>query len=169
MSIVIRTAQPGDAGQLLAYLRHLVAEPDLNIPLAPDELELSMQEKELVLSGFAARRNCVYLVAELDGEIIGEINLEGGQRQATRHAAVLGMSVGREWRNQGMGAALLETAIDWARGTGIITRIELNVYARNRAAIHLYRKFGFEVEGRRRQAIYRNGEYLDDLVMALLL
>ena len=33
----------------------------------------------------------------------------------------------------------------------------------------IYEKLGFVVEGCRRQAIYRDGEYLDDLMMALLL
>jgi putative acetyltransferase len=77
--------------------------------------------------------------------------------------------VRKEWRGQGVGSALMSAAIAWARQTGIVSRIELQVYVRNQAAIALYRKFGFEVEGRRRRVVYQNGEYLDDLVMALLL
>jgi len=69
----------------------------------------------------------------------------------------------------GSASALTAPAIEWAKGTGIVTRIELAVYARNAAAIHLYEKFGFEIEGRRRRAVYQNGEYVDDLIMALLL
>jgi putative acetyltransferase len=49
-----------------------------------------------------------------------------------------------------------------------VSRIELLVFERNEAAIHLYRKFGFVVEGRRRKAIFRDGKYLDDLMMARL-
>jgi RimJ/RimL family protein N-acetyltransferase len=82
---------------------------------------------------------------------------------------LLGISVRQGWRNQGVGSKLLAQAIEWVRQSGVITRIELYVYARNQAAIHLYEKFGFEVEGRRRRALYQNGEYLDDWVMALLL
>ncbi len=47
--------------------------------------------------------------------------------------------------------------------------IYLHVYARNTRGIHVYEKFGFQVEGRRRAAIYQDGEYLDDLVMGLWL
>ena len=39
----------------------------------------------------------------------------------------------------------------------------------NDAAIHIYEKLGFEVEGRRRKAFKRDGEYIDSLTMALFL
>ena len=68
-----------------------------------------------------------------------------------------------------MGSALIRALIDWARAPGIVTRIELRVYARNARAIHVYEKLGFEREGLRRRAIFQDGEYQDDLLMALLL
>ena len=75
----------------------------------------------------------------------------------------------REWREQGIGRQLMSHGIHWARSTGIITRIELHVFARNDRAIRLYQALGFVEEGRRREAVIRDGEYLDDLVMGLLL
>jgi RimJ/RimL family protein N-acetyltransferase len=79
------------------------------------------------------------------------------------------MSVHRGWRNQGIGSALMARAIEWAKSTRLVTRIELNVFVRNEMAIHLYEKFGFQVEGRRRRAVYLDGEFVDDYIMALLL
>jgi putative acetyltransferase len=58
--------------------------------------------------------------------------------------------------------------VEWAKANPVVTRVELFVFVRNEPAIHLYETFGFAVEGRRRKAIYRNGEYHDDLIMALL-
>jgi RimJ/RimL family protein N-acetyltransferase len=167
--LIIREAQPDDAAPLLAYIRRLLAEPDINIPLLPSEFNLTVEEEQQLLADFAAAENSISLIAEVDGQIVGEINCKGGKRQATRHSALLGISVDQAWRNQGIGNALMAQAINWARGTGIVTRLELQVYARNSRAIWLYEKFGFQVEGRRRRVIYQNGEYLDDLVMALLL
>ena len=167
--LIIREAQPDDAAPLLAYIRRLLAEPDTNIPLLPSEFNLTVEEEQQLLADFAAAENSISLIAEVDGQIVGEINCKGGKRQATRHSALLGISVDQAWRNQGIGNALMAQAINWARGTGIVTRLELQVYARNSRAIWLYEKFGFQVEGRRRRVIYQNGEYLDDLVMALLL
>jgi RimJ/RimL family protein N-acetyltransferase len=77
--------------------------------------------------------------------------------------------VDRDWRNRGVGTALMRRAIEWARGTGVLTRLQLQVFARNAPAIHLYQKLGFQIEGSRRNAILRDGEYIDSLMMALLL
>jgi putative acetyltransferase len=79
------------------------------------------------------------------------------------------MSVDQDWRGQGIGSLLMANAIEWAKGTGAIKRITLMVFARNEVAIHLYQKFGFEIEGKHRKAIFRDGMYLDNLTMALLL
>ncbi len=166
---LIREARPEDAGQLLAYMQRLIAEPDINIPLAPGEFKLTLEEERQILADYAAAANSIFLVAEVNGEIVGALDYKGGTRQATRHTAVLGMSVSQAWRGQGVGNALMNQAVTWAKQTGIVSRLELFVYARNQAAIALYRKFGFEIEGQRRRVIYQNGAYLDDLLMALLL
>lgn len=78
------------------------------------------------------------------------------------------MSVARPHRGQGVGYDLLTRGIQWAQSTGIVTRMELKVYAENRPAIRLYERCGLVREGRRRSAIYQNGRYYDDLMMALL-
>jgi RimJ/RimL family protein N-acetyltransferase len=167
--LIMREAQPSDAAPLLAYVRRLLAEPDINMPLTPGEFNLTVEEEQQLLADFAAAENSIFLIAEVNGQIVGEITCKGGKRQATRHSVILGISVDQAWRHQGIGSALMARAIDWAKQTGIVTRLELQVYARNSRAIWLYEKFGFQVEGRRRQVVYQNGEYLDDLVMALLL
>jgi RimJ/RimL family protein N-acetyltransferase len=63
----------------------------------------------------------------------------------------------------------MESAIQWARGSAALKRIELLVFVENELAIHLYEKYGFVVEGRLRKAVYRHERYYDDLLMALLL
>lgn len=167
--MVIREARPDDAERLIAYIQRLIAEPGINIPLAPGEFTLTVEEEREILAKAAAAPNSVFLLAEEGEDIVGEINCRGGTRQATRHAVTLGISVRQEWRGQGIGEALMAAVIAWAKQTGLVSRIELQVYARNEPAIRLYRKFGFEVEGRRRRVIFQDGEYLDDLVMAMIL
>lgn len=77
--------------------------------------------------------------------------------------------VARDWRGRGVGSALVAAAIEWGRERGL-HKLSLGVFSHNDAAIALYRKHGFEVEGRRCKHIRReNGELWDLIDMGLLL
>jgi ribosomal protein S18 acetylase RimI-like enzyme len=81
----------------------------------------------------------------------------------------IGMAIAREWRGRGVGSALMEAAIAWARERGL-HKLSLSVFAHNAAAIGLYRKFGFVEEGRRVKHYRReSGELWDTIEMGLLL
>ena len=159
MTVIIREATPADAEELIAHVKRLLGEAEKTSPLAPEEFTLSVEEECEVLAEYAGNPRAVFLVAEAEGRLVGELNCKAGKREALQHAVVLGMSVRAEWRNRGVGSRLMEAVIEWAQGTGTVKRIELYVYAHNQAAIHLYQKFGFEIEGRRRKAIYQDGRY----------
>jgi len=104
-------------------------------------------------------------VAEVDGEIVGNIHVD-----ASKHGyGEVGMAVASEWRGRGVGTALMEAAIAWARERGL-HKLTLGVFAHNERAIALYRKFGFVEEGRRVKHYRRqNGELWDSIEMGLLL
>jgi RimJ/RimL family protein N-acetyltransferase len=167
--IIIRRAEPNDAARMIALVQGICEEPDVDVPIGPGEFTITEEQERQMLTDVAASDNSAFFVAEAADEIVGVLNLNGGKRKALRHAAQLGISIRRDWRRRGVGTLLMRAAIDWARGTGVITRIELRVYARNLAGRELYEKFGFVAEGACRGAIFQRGEYLDDLIMALLL
>ena len=164
--MIIRDAAVGDAERLVASLHEIVADPEGNTPLAPDEVTLTVDaERKLIATLPASQR---FLVAELDGEIVGNLQLKPmSDRRALAHVRVLGMGVRRGWRRRGVGRALLAEAVRWAPTAGV-SRIELYVYARNTPAIRLYESFGFEHEGRRRRIIREGDQFIDDLLMARL-
>jgi RimJ/RimL family protein N-acetyltransferase len=166
---LIREARPEDAAEIVAYLRRIFAEPRINLITEVDEFTPTTETEARIIADMARQPNCLFLVAEVDGRIIGQLTLDGGKRRNVRHAATLGITVAQAWRGRGVGRRLMERAIEWARDSGTLSRIELHVFARNTGAITLYRSCGFEVEGARRRAVHRDGEYIDDLVMALLL
>ena len=68
-------------------------------------------------------------------------------------------------RRRGIGTALLEAAVDWARRAGV-RKLELHVFPWNEAAIKLYESFGFEREGYRKGQYRRGDEYVDAILMA---
>jgi putative acetyltransferase len=60
----------------------------------------------------------------------------------------------------------MEAALDLADNWLNLTRVELTVFTGNVAAVALYEKFGFEIEGTHRRYAFRNGEYVDAYAMA---
>jgi ribosomal protein S18 acetylase RimI-like enzyme len=163
--ISLREATPSDAAMLVAHLKELAAEPGINIPLAPDEI-VSVDQERAILDDFSQSPRAIMLIAQAEGALAGELSLRAiSSRRAVCHVATLGMSVKREWRRKGVGRELLTAALEWAP-TADIKRIELYVYARNDAAISLYERFGFAVEGRRKAFIREGDNFLDDLIMA---
>jgi RimJ/RimL family protein N-acetyltransferase len=167
--VLIREAQPEDAAAGIAHFRRIFSEPGINLITEADEFLPTVEMESRIIRDMIRADNSIFLVAEIDGQIVGILTLEGGKRRNVRHAAVLGITVAREWRGIGIGRRLMEYAIRWARESGILTRIELHVFARNEGAIRLYQACGFEIEGVRQRAVRRDGEDIDDLVMGLLL
>ena len=73
-----------------------------------------------------------------------------------------------DFHGRGVGAALLGALVDTADKWLNLRRLELAVYVDNEPAIRLYKRFGFVIEGTRRAAAFRDGEFVDDYVMARL-
>ncbi len=84
------------------------------------------------------------------------------------HCGRLGMGIIKEYRGQGIGKMLMESAIAEAKVRGLI-KIELEVYASNVPVVNLYQKFGFISEGLKQKARFLDGKFEDIHLMALFL
>ncbi len=170
MPYTIRPIRPDDAAGVLVLLNSVIREPVNNLMREPGEPFFNEEEEREFLAGQAMRPDwCGFVAVTESGECIGIVTIDGKRRPAIRHRGELGVTIAENWRGQGVGRALLERAIACARESGVFTRIDLIVLARNETAIRLYERLGFQLEGRRQRAMLRNGEYLDDLMMGLLL
>lgn len=172
MSLSIREARPEDAEQLIAHVTAISDEPNSQILLWPGEFQLAVEEERKWISKNTETDNSTVLVAEVPEppgtKIIGVLSCMGGAHRGDHHTTTLGISIQKNWRNQRVGRALMEQVIAWARNTGVIKRIQLEVTAGNASGIHLYEKMGFQKEGLRRRGMYKNGQFLDTCMMALL-
>ena len=77
-----------------------------------------------------------------------------------------GRALAATHRRRGIGRALLDAAVAWARESGI-RKLELHVFPHNEPAIALYEAFGFEREGYRSDHYRRGDGYVDAVLMAL--
>ena len=109
--------------------------------------------------------NLHMLVAVVRERVVGQLGLHVGSGRRA-HSASLGMMIHADYQGRGIGTALMQAAVDLAENWLNVSRIELSVYPDNEVAITLYRKFGFEVEGTLRDYAFRDGRFIDSLLMA---
>jgi RimJ/RimL family protein N-acetyltransferase len=157
----VRRARADDADAILRVFEAVAAERQYILSEPPIDRELRRQRFLDALQSDEAQR----FVAEAEGEIVGDLAVF---RQGTAPATI-GMGVAAPWRGRGVGTALMQACVDWAREAGV-HKLSLEVFPWNEAAIALYRKFGFVEEGRlRKQYRRQSGELWDVLVMGLVL
>jgi putative acetyltransferase len=137
---------------------------------AAETLQLPVQSAETWRKRLAEPPEGLFLlVACVDGEVVGNLGLETSpNRPRMRHVGSIGMAVRDDWQGKGVGTTLMGAALDLADNWLNLTRIELRVYVNNSAAVALYERFGFEIEGTHRRLAFRNGEYVDAYSMARL-
>ncbi len=157
----IRPITPLDAEQLRLYATRLFAEnlPGLYRRPAPS------LEDELAFIDAHSSPNSVLLAAEVEGRIIGLAALLGRAHPQEAHVGVVGLSVDREFRGQGLGTLLLESMFEWATPHGI-TRVEIEAWANNPGAVRLYERSGFVREGIRHNAVEVDGALVDSVCLA---
>lgn len=95
-------------------------------------------------------QNSCYIVALLNNEIVGF----AGIKFIVNEADIMNIVTKKTFRNKGIGKLLLENLIQLAKSLNL-TSITLEVNEENAPAIHLYKKFGFEILGIRKN-YYQN-------------
>lgn len=165
MTTVIRPAEPGDAAALVELARAVGSEA--GAWLLTNAWRGAADERRYLR---AARRSAdaAVFVAELDGDLVGRLSVSRDPHPASAHVADLGMMVAAGQRRRGIGRALLEAAMAWARHAGV-RKLELHVFPWNEAALALYASCGFQRVGVRRGHYVRDGEEVDAILMELRL
>ncbi len=162
----LRAAEPEDAAALSALIgSEGVFEGTSQLPMMPVASRLDRFTKidpvGLMLVACATVNGQELIVG-----MIGLHAVQPGLRRA--HVRGLGISVAKAWQGQGIGEALMSSALHWADNWAGILRIELTVLTDNARAIALYERHGFVSEGVMRAHILRKGLYADTQMMARL-
>jgi len=105
-----------------------------------------------------------YLVAEVEGKVIAnsEVSRHSGY---SSHVGMVGIAIRDGYRDVGIGTEMIQTLIAQAEKMGL-KMLLLDVFASNERAVHVYEKVGFKETGRKPKFFYRNGKYIDDILMA---
>lgn len=160
MNYTIRPIGPEDA-EGAAALRRMpgVFENTLGLP------SYRTADSEAFIAGLGPDDHNFVAVLD-DGTVIGCAGLTVCSNPRMRHVGAVGLFVHADYQGRGVGTTLMETLLDLADHWLMLVRVELEVYADNERAIHLYEKLGFEQEGLLRMTTVRNGRYVDEYKMA---
>lgn len=165
--IVVRSAEAVDAAGVLAHRVHMAHTSEHGVT-QPDEIDPDLRKLERVLTEAAEREYELLLLAvtEDGARVVGEVDFRSYNRRVLAHVGQFGISVDQRWRGKGVGTALIRVMLDWARAHPTLEKVTLGVYATNHAAIRLYERMGFRLEGRREKFFKTGrGKYVDDLQM----
>ncbi|UNO50900.1 GNAT family N-acetyltransferase [Alicyclobacillus acidoterrestris] len=163
----VRKIAMEDAEAYLQLCRQLDEETSFML-YEPGERETTVPEERARLASMFGRDNQTAFVAEVDGRIVGHIQAMGGHVRRNRRTVYLVIGILQAYTGQGIGTALFRAVEAWARTVGV-HRLELTVMTHNEAAIGLYRKMGFQIEGTARETLFVDGRYVDEYWMAKLL
>ncbi len=159
MEIIIRPTELKDADALCEiYSQPKALRETLNLPLPSPQIwhKRLSQIPEHVYT----------YVAEVEGKVVGNIGFEHLQRPRLRHIGRFGLGIHDDYHGKGIGAKLLSTVIDLADKWLNLRRIELEVNTDNEAALNLYKKFDFKIEGEAVDGAFRDGEFINVFHMA---
>jgi L-amino acid N-acyltransferase YncA len=105
------------------------------------------------------------LVAEIEEKRAGWVALSPySSRQVYSGVVEVGIYVDPEFQGNGIGSALLETALNVCKKEGVWT-VQASIFPENAASLALHKKFGFRVVGRRERIAQLNGKWRDVILM----
>ena len=158
--LIVRPALPADADALVDLGRAVAAENDLWLTY-----DRSRADERRNVKSVRRDPNVAVFVAEAPEGVVGRLSIARDRGPYSPHVAEVGLMVAANARRRGVGTALLEEAVKWARGSGI-TKLELTVFPHTEPAIALYRKLGFREEGLLRRRYFIQDRYVDAMLMA---
>jgi RimJ/RimL family protein N-acetyltransferase len=165
--VELRQGRPEDGPALMAAIEQINRETEfLGVPGEGHPWDGRSAEELRLLE----RRDAGAVFLAIDGrQIVGYLSAFRGWFERNRgnvFVAVVGLR--EAYRGRGIGTRLFEAIEDWARARGC-WRLDLRVSSLNERGLALYRKRGFDIEGRIRGGVFRRGRWTDDFWMGKLL
>ncbi|PSQ17901.1 GNAT family N-acetyltransferase [Halobacteriales archaeon QS_8_69_26] len=160
----IRPARESDLAGLVGVIRSVAEEGTL----IEAETVADVVDHEEVLLRHDEIESRMFFVACVDGEVVGWVHLNAPELEKLSHTAELTVGVLEEYRSHGIGSHLLQRGLEWANANGY-GKIYQSAPATNEAAIDFLSEQGWETEAVREDHYRIDGEYVDEVMMAVYL
>lgn len=163
-TVLFRPFKLSDIEETLSYINKISKE-DTFICLSGEEITRDQEEKFLkeTEQEFDEKKT-IRIGAFLNGKLIGLCDIKK-ERQRASHVGVFGITIAKEFRQEGIGSALMDYVIKLAKDLIGIKIVRLGVFANNPGALHLYGKMGFLEFGKLPGGILYKGDYIDHILL----
>ena len=161
----VRRATADDAEGVSMVLQSVASE---RIHSAIDRAWTAGQQRSYLES--LSSREAFHVAIAASGHCIGyqSLDLYSSVLPSMAHVGQLGTFLLPEWRGRGVGRALFDVTISFARSVGY-RKLVIQVRASNRSAQAFYKRLGFVECGRLSAQVIIDGEEDDEVLMELFL
>lgn len=161
---IFRSPKREDAAEMLEYLKTTSAQPHFLLR-SPEECTETLEQETAFLERIINSGDTMMIVCEVDGKVTGNCQIRLNTRLKTRHRANIGIGLLQDYWGLGIGTAMFEELIRFAKDRGLY-QLELEVIEGNERAMGLYRKMGFKVVAAKPDAIrLKDGTMLKEYIM----
>ncbi|MFB6102659.1 MAG: N-acetyltransferase family protein [Haloplanus sp.] len=164
VAYTIRTAEQRDLSGLIGVIRQVAEEGTY---IEAETVADLLDHEEVILRHNEVRSRMVF-VACVDDEVVGWVHLDLPEMDKLAHTAVLTVGLLTEYRDHGIGSALLDRGVRWADEHGF-EKLYNSVPATNEAAIAFLETQGWETEAVREDHYRIEGDYVDEVMLATFL
>ncbi|MBI2326840.1 GNAT family N-acetyltransferase [Candidatus Curtissbacteria bacterium] len=165
LPIVLRYPEANDLKDLLNYINTLSKERTY---ISFQGQQLTVDEEKKYLDNVLNKMNKnedIHILAYSQKALIGIANITLRERVET-HVGDFGISVAKQFRNQGIGKLLTEKILEEAgKNLFNLKIVTLVVYANNNIAIEMYKNFGFKKYGVLPKGIVHRDKFIDQILM----
>lgn len=165
LDILIRYLEKGDEVEMTRYINELSKEKTF---ITFQGEEITFEGEKEYSDGFLKKikeKTAIKLLVIHDSKIIGISDIYTGERTA-KHVGVFGITIAKEFRNQGIGKLLMELTLKEAeKEMPTLKIVTLEVFAKNSIAKRVYERFGFTEYGKLPNGIMRENAFEDAILM----
>jgi len=165
--LVLRKPMIEDASKMIEYLNVVGGESE-NLLFGKDEFHLTAQQEIEHIKSISNAANTLMVLGVINNKIVSVAQISSPNRKRIAHNSDVSISVKKEYWKNGIGSAVMEELIRFAKENDTIKNISLGVKASNKNAIRMYEKFGFVKVGVRKDYFNINGDFDDEILMDLL-
>ena len=162
--LILRKPIIEDAKRMIEYLNIVGGESE-NLLFGKDEFHLTVEQEMEHIKRISNNANTLMILGIIDNNIVSIAQISSPNRKRIAHNSEISISVKKDYWRNGIGSAVMEELIRFAKEHGTIKNISLGVKASNKNAIRMYEKFGFKKVGVHKNYFNINGNFDDEILM----